>query len=76
MNKVADGLARQLEEGMEKDLLESISKLENFVKIIGKPYQEEAQNRLDWLLDIQNELAVVGRKLQNLQVEIQNIHVS
>lgn len=76
VNKVADGLARQLEEGMEKDLLESISKLENFVKIIGKPYQEEAQNRLDWLLDIQNELAVVGRKLQNLQVEIQNIHVS
>ncbi|KAK1561189.1 hypothetical protein Q3G72_035297 [Acer saccharum] len=74
--KIADGLGRELEEAMQKDVSESVSYLENFVKIIGKPYQDAAQDRLDKVLEIQDELSDVQKKLETLQVEIQNLHVS
>ncbi|KAM7253750.1 hypothetical protein ACFE04_031432 [Oxalis oulophora] len=76
INKMADALARELEDAMQKDLLEAISKLENFVKTTGKPYQEAAQNRVDRLEAIQEELSNTQKELQNLQVEIQNLHLS
>ncbi|TXG63641.1 hypothetical protein EZV62_010635 [Acer yangbiense] len=76
VNEIADGLGRELEEAMQKDVSESVSYLENFVKIIGKPYQDAAQDRLDKVLEIQDELSNVQKKLETLQVEIQNLHVS
>ncbi|KAL5792944.1 hypothetical protein ACOSP7_001538 [Xanthoceras sorbifolium] len=76
VNNIANGLGRELEEAMQKDVSETVNYLENFVKIIGKPYQDEAQDRLDKLLKIQDELSTVQEKLQMLQVEIQNLHVS
>ncbi|KAK0581509.1 hypothetical protein LWI29_014647 [Acer saccharum] len=76
VNKIADGLGRELEEAMQKDVSESVSYLENVVKIIGKPYQDAAQDRLDKVLEIQDELSNVQKKLETLQVEIQNLHVS
>lgn len=76
VTRVADALARDLEEAMQKDLSETINKLENYVKIISKPYQDAAQQRLDSLLEIQKELSDTEKKLQKLQIEIQNLHVS
>lgn len=54
VNKIADGLAREVEEAMQNDLMETVGNLENFVKTIGKPYQDAAQERLDKLLDLQD----------------------
>lgn len=76
VTRAADAFARELEEAMQKDLLETVENLENFVKLIAKPYQDEAQNRLGKLLEIQDELSNVEKKLRTLQIQIQNLHVS
>ncbi|KDP21464.1 hypothetical protein JCGZ_21935 [Jatropha curcas] len=76
VSKIADGLAREIEKAMQKDLLETAANLENFVITIGKPYQDAAQQRLNNLLAVQNELSDIAEKLITLQVEIQNLHVS
>lgn len=75
VNKVADALAQQLEDAMQKDLSEATNNLVNFVNIVAKPYREEAQLRLDRLLGIQKELSDIRSKLQLLKVEIDNLHV-
>lgn len=75
VNKVADALAQQLEDAMQKDLSDATNNLVNFVNIVAKPYREEAQLRLDRLLGIQKELSDVRSKLRLLQVEIDNLHV-
>ncbi|KAK3001161.1 hypothetical protein RJ639_021757 [Escallonia herrerae] len=75
VKRTADALARELEEAMEKDLLETTESLENFVKLIGKPYQDSAQSRLGKLLRTQDELTNVEEKLKALQIEIQNFHI-
>ncbi|KAG6785922.1 hypothetical protein POTOM_007513 [Populus tomentosa] len=46
VNRIADGLAREVEEAMQKDIMETVGNLESFVKTIGKPYQDAAQK--DW----------------------------
>lgn len=76
VSRAADAFAREIEEGMQKDLLETVENLENFVKVIAKPYRDEAQNRLDNLLEIQVDLSNVEKKLRTLQIQIQNLHVS
>ncbi|XP_011032720.1 PREDICTED: uncharacterized protein LOC105131442 [Populus euphratica] len=76
VNKIADGLAREVEEAMQNDLMETVGNLENFVKTIGKPYQDAAQERLDKLLDLQEEISNVDKKLRTLRIEIQNVHLS
>ncbi|TKY52619.1 transmembrane GTPase FZO [Spatholobus suberectus] len=72
----ADTLAYELEEAMKKDLTEAIANLDTYVKVLSKPYQDEAQNRLNRLVEIQEELSNVEKKLRTLQIEIQNLHVS
>lgn len=76
VKRKADGLAQELEEAMKKDLMETTGNLDTFVKILSKPYQDQAQNRLDKLLEIQEELSDVEKKIRTLQIEIQNLHVS
>ncbi|KAI3439432.1 G domain-containing protein [Psidium guajava] len=76
VNKAVDALARDLEEAMQKDLLDTITNMENFVNNISKPYQEAAQSRLDKLLKMQDELSAVQGRLRMLQIEIQNLHAS
>ncbi|XP_022758213.1 probable transmembrane GTPase FZO-like, chloroplastic isoform X1 [Durio zibethinus] len=76
VKKTANALARELEDAMQKDLYETTENLEKFVRIIGKPYRDAAQNRLDKLLEIKDELSNTRETLQMLQVEIQNLHVS
>ena len=76
MTKVADGLAREIEEAMQKDLMQATERLSYFVEAISKPYQDAAQHRIDRLLIIQDKLAKVERDLQDLKVEIQNLHAS
>lgn len=76
VNRTADALARQLEEAMQKDLSESISNLETFVKLIGKPYREAAEQRLERLLETQDQLSKVEKELRKLQIEVQNLHLS
>ncbi|CAI0448911.1 unnamed protein product [Linum tenue] len=75
VNKIADGLALEVEEAMQKDLSKTVNSLENFVKTIGKPYQDAAQERLDKVLALQSEISSVENKMRTLQVEIQNLHV-
>ncbi|KAL6968327.1 hypothetical protein U1Q18_034131 [Sarracenia purpurea var. burkii] len=75
VKRAADALALELEEAMQKDLLEATQNLENFVKLIGKPYQDLAQSRLDELLKTQERLTDVEKKLETLRVEIQNLHI-
>ncbi|XP_057966561.1 probable transmembrane GTPase FZO-like, chloroplastic isoform X2 [Malania oleifera] len=76
VRRTSDALAHELEEAMQKDLLEIIENLESFVKLTGKPYEDAAQDRLDKLSEIQYELSNVDKKLRTLQIEIQNLHVS
>lgn len=76
VNRIADGLAREVEEAMQKDLMKTVGNVENFVRTIGKPYQDAAQKRLDKLLDHQEELSNVDKKLRTLRIEIQNANVS
>lgn len=76
VRKVADGLAREIEEAMQKDLMQSTERLRYFVEAVSKPYQNAAQRRIDRLVKMQDELTRVERKLQELKVEIQNLHAS
>ncbi|XP_031744115.1 probable transmembrane GTPase FZO-like, chloroplastic isoform X2 [Cucumis sativus] len=75
VKRTADGFARELEAAMQEDLNEAVRNLETFVSVISKPYRDDTQDRLDKLLEIQDELCNVGKKLQKLQNEIQNLHV-
>ena len=75
VNRIADGLAREVEEAMQKDLMKTVGNVENFVRTIGKPYQDAAQKRLDKLLELQEELSNVDKKLRTLRIEIQNANV-
>ena len=45
-----------------------------FVKVLSKPYQHQAQNGLDNLLEILEELSNVAKKFTTLHIEIQNLH--
>ncbi|KAG1331796.1 putative transmembrane GTPase FZO-like, chloroplastic [Cocos nucifera] len=76
VRRVADSLAREFEDAMEKDLEHSTEKLTHFVEIVSKPYQVAAQQRIDQLLTTQGELENVEQRLQALKVEIQNLHAS
>ena len=69
-------MANEVEEAMKKDLMGVVCNLDMFVKILSKPYQDQAQSRLDNLLEIQEELSNIEKKLATLQIEIQNLHVS
>ncbi|XP_062144276.1 probable transmembrane GTPase FZO-like, chloroplastic isoform X1 [Alnus glutinosa] len=75
VRRSADAMASELEEAMQKDLLEAINNVENFVNIVSRPYQDAAQHRLDKLLEIDQELSDVEKEMQGLQSEIQNLHV-
>ena len=75
VRKSADALATELEEAMQKDLLETIDNIESFVKIVAQPYQDAAQQRVDRLLEIQHEISDVEEEIQTLNGEIQNLHV-
>ncbi|KAK6940818.1 hypothetical protein RJ641_030349 [Dillenia turbinata] len=75
VKRTADALARDLEEAMQKDLSKSIANLENFIRILGKPHNDAAKERLDRVSRIEDELINVEKKLQKLQIEIQNLHV-
>ncbi|CAM8925635.1 unnamed protein product [Rhodiola kirilowii] len=61
---------------MQKDLSKAITDMENFAAITSKPYQDAAQHRLDKALQTQEEISQVEKKLQALQMEIQNLHFS
>ena len=75
MERAASALTLELEEAMQKDLLEATQNLENFVKLIGKPYQDLAQRRLDELLKMEEKLTNAEKKLVKLRIEIQNLHI-
>ncbi|KVH94393.1 Aldolase-type TIM barrel [Cynara cardunculus var. scolymus] len=76
VNRTADGLARKLEEAMQRDLLETTKSLENYVKLVGKPYQDLAQSRLDELVMIQEKLTKMEERIKALQSDVQNLHMS
>ncbi|KAJ6797597.1 putative transmembrane GTPase FZO-like, chloroplastic [Iris pallida] len=74
VRKVADGLEREIEEAMQKDLRQGVQSLKYHVEAISKPYRHAAERRIDRLLKFQDELANVEEKLRDLKVEIQNLH--
>ncbi|KAM1001779.1 hypothetical protein ACFX13_008347 [Malus domestica] len=76
VKRTADALAREVEEAMQNDLSEAIGNMEIFVKNVSQPYQDTAQQRLDKLLELQDEISNVDKQLQTLRIEIQNFHVS
>ncbi|XP_065861158.1 probable transmembrane GTPase FZO-like, chloroplastic [Euphorbia lathyris] len=76
VGRIADGLSREVEEAMQKDLVETVVNLEKLVKSMSKPYEDAAQERVDKLLDIQKELSDIQKQVTKLQIEIQNLHVS
>ncbi|XP_072958810.1 probable transmembrane GTPase FZO-like, chloroplastic isoform X2 [Typha angustifolia] len=76
VGKVADALARELEDAMQKDLLYRAEKLTHFAEIISKPYLDAVQQNIDRLQEIQGELSNIEQKLKALKAEIQNLHVS
>lgn len=76
MKSIADTVEQEIVEAMQKDLLMTIKNMEDFVSLVGKPYEEAAQQRLDKLLDTQEQLTIIEKKLQTLQVELQNFHLT
>lgn len=76
VKRTADALGRELEEAMQKDLVETKESLENFVKLVGKPYQDLAQHRLKSLLATQEKLTSMESTIKTLQIEIQNLRIS
>ncbi|XP_068658902.1 probable transmembrane GTPase FZO-like, chloroplastic isoform X2 [Aristolochia californica] len=76
VKRVADSLARELEEAMLKDFSQAIEDLQHFVEFIGQPYQEAAQDKLNRLVDVQEELSNVDKKTKAIQIEVQNLHVT
>lgn len=76
VKRKADTLANELEEAMKRDLTEAVENLDTFVRVIGKPYQDQAQNRLNKLVEVQEEISNIEKKLRTLQIDIQNLHVS
>ncbi|CAH1447406.1 unnamed protein product [Lactuca virosa] len=75
VKRTADNLARKIEEAMERDLLETSESLESYVKLVGKPYQDSAQTRLDELVMIQQELTKMEERIKRLQIDVQNLHM-
>lgn len=76
VKSIADAVEQEILEAMQQDLLATIKNMEDFVSVVGKPYEEAAQQRLDKLLDTREQLTVIEKKLQTLQVELQNLHIS
>ncbi|CAA3028313.1 probable transmembrane GTPase FZO-like, chloroplastic isoform X2 [Olea europaea subsp. europaea] len=76
VRRTADALSRQLEEAMQKELSETTENLNKFAELVGKPYKDMAQNRVDKLSNTLDELTTIEEKLKKLQIEIQNLHVS
>lgn len=76
VKRTADALGRELEEAMLKDLVETTESLKNFVKLIGKPYQDLAQHRLENLSATQEKLSSMESTIKTLQIENQNLHIS
>uniref|UniRef100_A0A803NAU7 G domain-containing protein n=1 Tax=Chenopodium quinoa TaxID=63459 RepID=A0A803NAU7_CHEQI len=76
VKKIADVVEKEIVEAMQKDLSITVKNMEDFVSLVGKPYEEAAQQRLDKLLETREQLTVVEKKLQTLQVELQNLHLS
>ncbi|XP_074312148.1 putative transmembrane GTPase FZO-like, chloroplastic isoform X2 [Silene latifolia] len=76
VKSIANEAGQEIEEAMQKDLLSTIKSLEYSVSEIGKPFEEAAQQRLDRLLDTQEQLTDIEKKLKTLQVELQNLHLS
>lgn len=74
VNRRVDAFAREVEEAMQRDLSNAVQNLESFVDAVSKPYQEEAQNRLDDLSAKQKELSDVAEKIRALRRDIQNLH--
>ncbi|KAL2900656.1 putative transmembrane GTPase FZO-like chloroplastic [Bienertia sinuspersici] len=75
VKSIADAVEQEIIEAMQKDLSTTIKNMEDFVSLAGKPYEEAAQQRLDKLLDTREQLTKIEKKLQTLQVELQNIHL-
>ncbi|KAL9251751.1 putative transmembrane GTPase FZO-like, chloroplastic [Drosera capensis] len=73
---IADTVTAEIEEAMQKQLSATVKSLQNFVQDIGKPYREAAQERIDELVELQGELTNVEGKLNSLQIELQNFHLS
>lgn len=65
VNSTGDASAQELEDAMQKDLAEAVNDLENFVKTVGKPYQDAAPKRLDKFLEIQDGILNVQMNLKN-----------
>lgn len=76
VKRAALALERELEEAMQKDLLNTLENLERLVELMGRPYQDAAQDRLNRMMEIQDELSNVGKKLKMLQIEIENVHIA
>ncbi|GAB4840767.1 hypothetical protein Ancab_021529 [Ancistrocladus abbreviatus] len=75
VKRIADAVRHEVEEAMQNDLAEAIENVEKYVQVIAKPYQEATQERVDQLLEIEGELENVEKKLQSLQIELQNFHL-
>ena len=76
VKSIADAVGQEIEEAMQKDLSATIKNMDDFVALIGKPYEEAAQQKLDNLLGTQEQLVDIEKKLQALQIELQNLHLS
>ncbi|XP_021727880.1 probable transmembrane GTPase FZO-like, chloroplastic isoform X2 [Chenopodium quinoa] len=76
VKNIADVVEKEIVDAMQKDLSTTVKNMEDFVSLVGKPYEEAAQQRLHKLLETREQLTVVEKKLQTLQVELQNLHLS
>lgn len=65
VKSIADAVGKEIEEAMQKDLLARIKNMENFVALIGKPYEEAAQQKLDKLLHTRAQLTDIEKKTPN-----------
>ena len=69
-------MARDIDDAMQKDLVQATDKLAQFVEAISKPYQAAAQENVNQLLEIQEELGGIEQKLRAMKVQIQRLDAS
>lgn len=73
INKVADGIGRQLGQAMQTDLQQSLDRLREDIKSMTTPYRIAADAERERVIALQSRLGELDSQLRNLRQQVQNL---
>lgn len=76
VQKVADSFARQMEAAMERELRETVERLEEDIGDVLKPYHEAARAEATRVSKLQHRIQETSSQLRSLRLQIQNLGIS